>query len=66
MATLTRGKHGRESVLVKGSIESWLMKNEAKPTKDSNRFVIKGWRCVVTPVSHETISVMNKIFDKDY
>ena len=64
--TLTRGKHGFESLVVKGSIKRWLRENNARPTKDPYRFVVRGWRCEICPISAEVIKTMEHVFNKKY
>jgi len=64
--TLTRGRYGLESLLIRGDIAAWLLANHARPTKDPNRFVVGGWRCVVRQISDETVSRMERIFGREY
>ena len=64
--TLTRGQHGHESILVRGSLEAWLKEHKARPTKDPDRFIVGGWRCVVAPVSDDAVKLVEAIMGKEY
>jgi len=56
----------QQSILVRGNIIQWLTDKRAKPTKDVNRFTIRGWRTEVLPLGETVVPTMEKIFDKKY
>jgi hypothetical protein len=65
LVTATRGKFGKESIMIRGDIKQWLTDKKARPTKDPLRFVVGGWRVIVVPVGEETLSSMHSIFGDD-
>lgn len=62
---MTRG-NWQETLVVRGDIVRWLYDRKAKPTKDANRFVIAGWRTIITRLDDAAMLMMQRIFGRDY